>query len=401
MTAGAVAAAPEEAVARSRLPQRALLAVALLSPAVALALYILDPRLDSTVVWGFRGYPALFAVTFSLVGYLVASRRPRNPVGWLLLCVGVLSGLQVLSSEYGLYDALGPSRLPAGPFVAWVAGWIWTVSVGLVVGPTLALFPDGRPLSSRWRPLVWSFIPLTAAAAAAFAFTPERLINTGLPNPLAVPLEPSVRTVTAAIPLYAAFVVGAGTAASLFLRYRRAYADERQQIKWLAAAGAVFALSLGMAIPEQGAAKWTQFLIISAILLIPISIGVAVLRYRLYEIDAIINRALVYGALTAILAGVFAASTEILKRTFVEVAGGSSDLAVVIAIFLVVTVFEPLHGGVKRLVDRRFQSARPAPVPTLGASVTQTLRELADLRDRGVLTDAELEAKKRELLARL
>jgi hypothetical protein len=384
----------------TRTPQRLLLALALGTTAVALALAIANRDATPDPTWGFRAFPALFALSFTIVGYVVATQRSQNRIGWLLLGLGAASGLQLLSEQYALDDAYGLARLPGAPLVAWFDGWIWVPEVTTALCVIPALFPDGRPLSKRWRALLWATAMVAALATLAFAFGPAALANTGLNNPLSIGrLGPDSPILIGSF--VALTACGVASVASLGLRFRRAQGDEHEQLKWFTFAASLVALAFLLLIPTDQA-KPVQVLLIMTIALVPVAIGIAILRYRLYEIDTLINRSLVYGALTALLAGVFVATQTLLQRLFVAATGSSSDLAVVLTLFVVATAIAPLRARLQVMVDRRFRAAAPAePTQTAAAPVMQLLRELAELHSDGVLADDEFTAKKKELLGRI
>lgn len=233
------------------------------------------------------------------------------------------------------------------------------------------------------------------------------MASTGLSNPLSIGgLEATSPIIFA--PFIALGVCGVASVLSLGLRFRRARVEERQQLKWLAFAALLVALAFlpNALISSVDQPKVVQVVLIVAFALVPVAIGIAVLRYRLYEIDTLINRTLVYGALTAFIAGLFVATQTLLQRIFVTATGSSSDLAVVLALFVIATAIAPLRTRLQKAVDARFKSAEPSAQepagPQDGATVvTRQLREIAQLRAEGILTEEEFTSKKKELLARM
>ena len=235
------------------------------------------------------------------------------------------------------------------------------------------------------------------AAALANGLLPVTVSNSGLPNQLRLPVDPSLESLIY-VPLALELLVGVASVVSLVLRYRRAGDVERHQLRWLAAAGSVFALASPTNFPDT-TAKWSQLVVILGMALIPMAIGVAILRYRLYEIDTIINRALVYGSLTAVLGGGFVAAQNLIQRFVVDTLGVSSDVVTVGLVFTVAATFTPLRAQLQSAVARRFKPVAATAEPA--DPVADALRRLTRLRDERLISDAEFEEKKREVLARL
>jgi hypothetical protein len=268
-------------------------------------------------------------LTFSVVGAIIASRQPRNAIGWLFCSVGLVMGINSLAggyAEYRLSGGYGPWSLVET--AAWFASWSWTILVYLPTSFLLLLFPDGRLPSPRWRPVAW------CAALGLIGFVAGTALQPGplgdfpqIVNPYGVDsLILEAVAVTGAILALASMVASAG---SLIVRMRRAGTVERQQIKWLAYGGAVV---VGTIFASGFVSIWSvplSILIISAALLgLPVFTGIAILRYRLYDIDIIINRTLVYGSLTLLLALVYfggVTATQAIFRTLTA-HRGAADL---------------------------------------------------------------------------
>jgi hypothetical protein len=296
-------------------------------------------------------------VSFSVVGALIASHRPENPIGWIFLTVGFFYGLLGAGDEYAVYALLtNPGALPLGGEASWLGQWLWAPGLGLFLVFLPLLFPDGRPPSHRWRPVAWlgGLSIGLAVLSSAILLWPERgpALVTGdqSPSPLV-----QVLVVFVAFPLM--LLAGVGAVISLFVRFRRARGDERQQIKWFASAAAltlVWILVFGQAtlrgLPEV-IVDLSALLVIPSI---PIATGIAILRYRLYDIDRIINRTLVYGALTITLAALYFGGIVVLQRFFVLLTGQKSTLAVVASTLLIAALFKPLRGRIQGFIDRRF-----------------------------------------------
>src|SRR5215203_358561 len=295
----------------------ALTVVALLLLALNLSqphTHIVDNWLDST----------LNAVFFSTMGAIVASRRPENPVGWLLCLYGLAQSISHFSAQYAIFALLAqPNSLPAGEAMAWVSSWLLPIIIGLSVFSML-LFPTGRLPSRRWRWVTWPTVAFILVGAISDAFSPGPVDGLGpIRNPLGIVGFSNVYT--AILYTTVALVLLVAAASSVFVRLRRAIGVERQQIKWFAyaAASTVIGLVLAYVIPEViDVPLWFErigyTILLSLIPAIPISIGIAILRYHLYDIDIIINRTLVYGTLTATLALVYfgvVTATQTLFRT--------------------------------------------------------------------------------------
>jgi hypothetical protein len=229
------------------------------------------------------------------------------------------------------------------------------------------LFPDGHLPSPRWRPVAWLAVADIVALLVAVAFTSPGLFG-GEPTPLAIipagPISEALGDLAAALTL----VTGVLCASSLLVRYRAAGADERQQLKWVAAAMTVFAAALVFSVLVPAIDTFALVLP-----LIPISVGFAILRYRLYDIDLLIGRAIAYVALSALLAGLYAASVALFQRLFVLVTNDRSDAAIVLTTLILASIFTPARKALEAVVDRRL---RPAPVPA-GAPVPITIDEAA------------------------
>jgi hypothetical protein len=242
-------------------------------------------------------------VSFATVGALVASRRPGNAVGWICSAIGLCVALAVAPLEYATYAVTHPDSLPAPAWVGWPAMWAWYPAQGLMSTFLLLLFPTGHLPSPRWRPVAWAAGATITAITVVAAVAPEPL-DQGLPlNPLGIRPLVGVYELAASIAFLLLGALGLASAASLVVRFRWARGEERQQLKWFTYGAAVLALLLAVSAASQTLNGRIPDLVVAAALAAPpLAIGVAVLRYRLYDIDRIINRTLVYGALTVLLA---------------------------------------------------------------------------------------------------
>jgi hypothetical protein len=330
-------------------------------------------------------FVSLVVLAFATVGSLVASRRPENPIGWLF-CVGAfLWILGELALEYAVYALItAPGTLPAGAWIGWFGGWARGMGWLLIVPFLLLLFPTGRLPSPRWRPVLWGVVVFVLFFTLVLWLSPASsdLRLASLRNPLGIDLDVMdslLEVVFLALPLLPVV-----SGAAVVVRFRRSRGDERQQIKWFAYAVAVmvvvfaswFSLALaGLAFP--GALMWTV-----PLLGLPVAVGVAILRYRLYDIDLVINRTLVYGSLTVTLALVYAGCVFSLQYAFQALAGQTSQLAVVASTLAIAALFGPLRRQVQSFIDRRFYRRRYDAAKTLEAFGAR-LRDETDLGSLG------------------
>jgi hypothetical protein len=322
----------------------------------------------------------MVAVGYSTVGAIVASRLPESPIGWLFCAIGASFAVVHFSAEYATYALLVPSRsVPGGEVFAWLTSWVGIFGLGLVVFLDL-LFPNGRLPSARWR---W-FARFTAIAllpaTVLSALSPDLIISNTLDNPLGVEGLPNVIRAIEAF-MYALIVVGVS---SMLGRLRHAGTIERQQIKWFAYATVVVISGVilkNTLYPAVGVTwVWWVGLVLTAIGVVssPVAMGVAIFRYRLYEIDIIINRTLVYGSLTATLGALYFGVIVLLQSLFVVLIGEKSTLAVVASTLVIAALFTPVRRRIQSVVDRRFYRRKYDARKSLEAFSTQ-LRNETDL----------------------
>jgi hypothetical protein len=319
------------------------------------------------------------------VGAIVASRRPENPVGWLLCLNGVAVSTSTFASQYAIYALLAePDSLPAGEAMAWIAAWQLPIMIGLQVS-YLLLFPTGRLPSGRWRWLAWLTVAFVSVGVVLSAFSSDAYL--GSLGPIRNPLGIEGFTIAYKTVLYViAPLLYAAAASSLFVRLRRAVGVERQQIKWLAYAAAIFATSIilnviALVIDPPRWAELANLAIFSAAgTTIPIAIGIAILRYRLYEIDLIINRTLVYGSLTVTLALVYFGGVTVTQTIFGGLTGQGDlpQLAIVASTLAIAALFSPSRRRIQSFIDRRFYRRKYDARKTLEGFSTR-LRDETDL----------------------
>jgi hypothetical protein len=335
------------------------------------------------------GVDLAMAITFPTVGALVATRQPGNAVGWIFCAIGLSGGASIFFSEYGIYALVtNPGSLPAGVISAWIGTWVWLPSVTLTISFLLLLFPHGRLLSARWRPVAWLAAAVTVAGIVLITLAPWDLLDPGVParNPFGIEV---LRDVGIAVPV-PILLVGVPTmllcVASLVVRFRSSRGEERQQLKWFVYASV---LNVGtLLIPSDDTSNAVSVLQIVTFPMVPVAAGIAILRYRLYDIDLIINRTLVYGALTAMLALAYLGSVVSLQYAFRALTSGNSQLAIVASTLLIAALFNPLRRRLQASVDRHFYRDKYDARKTLEA-FSAKLRDEVDLDDlTGELTGA-------------
>lgn len=305
---------------------------------------------------GFDPFMVALALVFGVVGGLIASRHWANPIGWIFLGASVATGLSVLSGAYASYyvdTRAGPQLL--GETVAAYEQISWIPFILVPATFVLLLVPDGRLPARRWRWVGWC-----AAVGMAGSVVAQSMVAGPIPdhpqlvNPFGVDSPAIVPFGVITFLLVAVGIVG--SAASLIVRFRRAPGEERQQIKWLALAGAVAAVTIVVSTTAGYAvlgADASNILIMLSVMGLPVATGIAILRYHLYDIDVVINRTLVYGALTATLAAVYLGSVLLLQLALNRFTQGSS-LAIAVSTLAVAGLFRPARAGIQRGVDRRF-----------------------------------------------
>jgi len=300
----------------------------------------------------------LVLLVFTLVGALVASRRPRHPVGWLLLGIGVASAVTTFTLGYGRQGLVtDPGSLPYAEWAAWLSTWLDSSTMGLVI-LLLLVFPDGRLASPRWRPLVWLTVVAMALILVDLIFTPGRLYGfEAVENPLGIESAGFLREVAVTGP--AIVLLSPVAVIGLFVKRRRATAEGRLQLKWFMFAASLLVVVLVLAavaevaFPAQSADTASLvggfvFAVVYAFL--AASIGIAVLRHRLYDIDLVIRRTVVYGALSLTLLGAYLGLVLLLQL----VLSPESDIAIAASTLAVAALVRPARARIQEVVDRRF-----------------------------------------------
>jgi hypothetical protein len=348
----------------------------------------------------------VLALAYPTVGALIASRLPTNPIGWIFCGLGLLYVAQRFTEAYADYALLKNFALPWGEYVAWFSTAVASGSPPALAGVFLMLlFPNGRLLSRRWRIVAWAAILGAAFGSLGEALYPGHLpTHSYVENPLGVLGIISGGFTT--FDLFAASILLGWTLLltsqlaalfSLILRLRRAQGDERQQIKWVlyAVVPAVLCgilvslnfmvvrftyefLSGPQSIVPWEHLKYVLYASTFASLLVPVFTYIAILRYRLFDIDVVVNRTLVYGSLTATLVALYFGGIVVLQSVFVLLTGQRSTLAVVASTLLIAALFNPLRRRIQSFIDRRFYRSKYDARKTLEAFSAQ-LREETDL----------------------
>jgi hypothetical protein len=335
---------------------------------------------------------ALCTLAFASVGATVVWRRPRHPVGWLFCLVGLSLAVQAFAAFYATHALVAsPGSLPGGRVMGWLGTWVSAPALGLIPLFCFLLFPDGRLPAPRWRLVAWLDGLILAVATAGLAVRRGPLaVLPSVANPFGASgmvarlADGLVGAAAVLLPLAVVASVGA-----LIIRLRRATGAERQQLKWFASAAALVAVIAIPVLPAQvlaptGWADVALVVLVIAIACLPVSAGIAILRYRLFDIDVLLNRALVYTTVTTVLGASYAAI--VLTVGSVVTGGGvagprggsGSSLAVAVATLAVAAMFQPARRRVQDVVDRRFNRRRYDAQRTVEAFAAQ-LRQQTDL----------------------
>ncbi|MDP9069073.1 MAG: hypothetical protein M3N53_12115 [Actinomycetota bacterium] len=368
------------------LRDRSRLALLSLVATTAICVALIPGVLESADVenegaWAFTGFGPAAAMVFALAGALLGSKRPENPVGWLFCAVGLAFAVVTAGDVYAVVPLIQGSDNDLVYVAAWFSSWSWVIFLGLLSFAIL-LFPSGDLPGPRWRlraRLMWAGF---AAGCLAFALAPGPLNNLpshiqnryALPDTAATDVFVSLGTV--------AFVGALLTAvAGTVQRYRRSRGLQRQQMKLFAFAAATMGVSLVLAAVSgplpTAVGNFLEIFSSLAMVSIPVAMTVAILRYRLYDIDVIVNRTLVYGVLSAILA-VGYLGTVVILQTVLEPLTRESDLAVAGSTLLVAALFRPLRAKVQGFIDQRFYRRRYDAAETVRTFASR-LRERVDL----------------------
>jgi signal transduction histidine kinase len=343
-----------------------------LSAWVAWSVAVLAIALGGIGIWiglvnaqpvGFESGVLLVAVVpFTLVGALIASRFPKNPIGWIFCAVGALQGLESASYQYALRAViLEPGTLPLGGFAAWVAFWAWMPSLGLLTTFLFLLFPNGRPASSRWRWVGWTagiglgLIVLGAGVGGALA--PPRVLMSETP----VGFSP-VAEATVMVGFFVVLVASVAAVSSLVVRFRRSSGDERQQLKWMAFAASFALIAILVQFFPAVLPEAFGLLMAVGLLAVPVASGVAILKYRLYDIDLVINKTLVYGALAVFVTLVY---IGIVVGIGALIGSRGNLFLSILATAVIALAFHPVRQWAGRLANRVVYGKRATPYEVL------------------------------------
>jgi hypothetical protein len=302
----------------------------------------------------------VIAVGFSILGAIVAARFPsRNPIGWLFCALGLVAGMLLFGGEYAAYSLLArPDSLPGGEAMAWMVSWLWIVHSGLFAFLGL-LFPDGRLPTPRWRPFAWFVGVAALGGSIAVAISPGPIDSLSpIRNPIGIEGAPDFSSLVEVL----VFALTLVAAVSLLIRLRGARGVERLQIKWFSYAATMLAVGaiISYVVSDALDAWWLHWEVglvgmVVGLAGLPIALGIAILKYRLHDIDLIINLTLVYGLLTALLAGIFELTVVMLQHALLALAHEEdSQLAYFATALLMAALFEPLRRRIDAFVERRF-----------------------------------------------
>ncbi len=317
---------------------------------------------------------------FMVVGAVIVAHRHGNLIGWIFVAIGLLAVTGLLALEYAIYAYITrPGSLPGVALAAWYSWW-WDPMLILILVFTPLLFPTGRLLSPRWRPIAVLAAVTTTVVAVLHALQPTITLQNrdySIPNPLGLAGVPDPDDSPVGAVLYGIFLVcGVAAMVSVVVRFRRAQGVERQQLKWFTFAVVLVVLAQPVTdylFPGIGSVVFG-----AGIALVPIAAGIAILRYRLYEIDRLINRTLVYGLLTVLLGSVYVGAVLVLGQLFGGVTEDPPSWAVAGATLAVAALFQPARRRIQGVVDRRFNRRKYNTAKTIQAYSTR-LREQVDL----------------------
>jgi hypothetical protein len=355
-----------------------LCAISLAFTALSFLLIALNLSLN-TPAYFFWPELTVLAVGYSMIGAIIASRVPNHPIGWICCAISVIAAVDHFGGEYAVYALLAqPHPLPGGKAMLWLQDWFWMLFVGLIVF-LLLLFPTGRLPSSRWRPFAWGSVAVILVAVILTASSPLPSNIREIQGYFAEPPSPIQLSV---------LLLGLIAAASVVVGRRNARGVERQQIKWLLYAAPIWFFGSALKIAvfyfsliEGPWGLWVGYLLVAiGGLSGPIAIGVAILRYRLYEIDTLINRTLVYGLLTATLVVVYFGGVAATQTIFRTLTGQEEQpqLAIVVSTLVIAALFNPLRRRIQAFIDRRFYRRKYDARKTL-AAFSAKLRDETDL----------------------
>ncbi|HEX2141394.1 MAG TPA: hypothetical protein VHK28_03820 [Candidatus Limnocylindria bacterium] len=325
--------------------------VAVLAMLLAMALWLfgVDEPFTPEIVL----YPTTY-LSFAVVGAAILARRPGNIIGGLCLAIGLVGSLVAVIDSYARLTAQPPGQ----DWAAWITAWAFPSTLGPIL-LVLLLFPNGAPQSARWRPVVWLVVVGSLVVVAGAALTPTLADFPNVDNPVGQGWVNDTPLAGGGVGWFALIIGALAAAVGLGVRLRRSAGIERQQLKVVAFAAALNGISwVALALDLPGAAgELAVYAVFATFAAVPIAIGVAMLRYRLYDFDLIVRRTLVYGALTVLLGGVYVGLVLGLPLVLDPFTPDDS-LAVAISTLGVAALFGPARSRVQAAVDRRFYRAR-------------------------------------------
>ena len=341
----------------------AVASMAMLGAAVWIA------RADQSSLAGFGLFGIVVVTSFSVLGALIAAHRPSNPIGWLFCGVGLSFGLAALSTEWATSAFVErPGMLPFGGFMSWLGTFTWSPGILVLFTFLILLFPDGQLPSRRWRPVAWLsgvalFLVVVPIAVTGWAVRGPLLVNLGENAPASAPNSFKIGYNLQVAGVLLMFVLGLAAAASLVVRLRRARGDERQQLRWIA-----FAAAIGIAcvILTSPLFHLPSALGSVGIPLIPAAAAIAIMKYRLYDIDVVIRKTVVLGTIAVFITSVYMALV-VGPILLIGSGGGSRESVVLsaIAAAVVAVAFQPVRQRANRFADRLVYGKRATPYEVL------------------------------------
>jgi len=337
---------------------RALVALALTAAGLAFGVK------NGFNLWSYNGASGLVLVgAFGGLGALLASRRPANPIGWIFLGTGVMFGVAGLADQYSEYGLVtNPGSIPGAAIAVWLGKWIWVPASGVLIVYSLLLFPNGRLPSRRWRPVAWLgavaiVVAAVPVAVAGWSLRGPRLLYENEPPPsLPHPYRLAVLIQEGAFLFI--FLLAFVGAASLLVRRRRATGEEREQIRWFAYGGFLMAIGFVAGIPGVGPGE----LVLVGFLALPTAATIAILKYRLYDIDIVINKTVVYGVLAAFFTAIYVA---VVVGIGAAVGSRSNTPLTIVAAVLMAVAFQPVRDRARRFANRLVYGKRATPYEVL------------------------------------
>lgn len=360
----------------------ALAAIALALEGIALVLLVLNLPSSNRVSLGSNGISNIvLGLTYPTIGWLIATRRPGNPIGWLFLVVAASQSVVAFAGMYAAYGLITePDSLPFADLASWVSTWAWVPGY-MVLAPLVLLFPDGRLPSPRWKPVLWlagvAFaVTLAASMIGTWPYRGLLLLTSGPPASTQDWLTTTAMAIQT-IGLFLTLPVALAAVVAVAVRFRRSSGIERKQLKWFASAAIAALVLLWVATGPIIPAPFDVIVVIIITPLLPLATAIAVLRYRLYEIDRFVSRTIAYTALTVLLLAIYLGFILLLEGPLGALTGGDT-IPVALSTLAVAALFQPIRHRVQRVVDRRFDRARYDAERTT-AKFSDRLRDRIDL----------------------